>query len=127
MATQRLEVYQCALCGNMVEVTHASGGTLSCCNQPMNLLAENSTDAAQEKHVPFIEKVDGGYKVSVGSVLHPMEEDHYIEWIELIADGKSYVQYLNPGESPIAVFNVEASQVTAREYCTMHGFWKAEA
>jgi superoxide reductase len=111
----------------MVEVTHASGGTLTCCNQPMDLLSENTTEAALEKHVPFIEKVDGGYKVSVGSVLHPMEDEHYIEWIELIADGKSYVQYLNPGEEPIAVFNVEASQVTAREYCTLHGFWKAEA
>ena len=86
--TEKLQVYKCALCGNMVEVVHAAGGELVCCGQPMGLQTENTTDAAQEKHVPVVEKIDGGYKVSVGSVAHPMEDKHYIEWIELIADGK---------------------------------------
>lgn len=122
---QRLEVYRCNICGNIVMVLHAGRGQLVCCNQPMELLKENTTDAAQEKHVPVIEKVEGGYKVKVGSVPHPMEEKHYIEWIELQADGKSYLQFLNPGEAPEAFFKVEAEKVSAREYCNLHGLWKA--
>ncbi len=122
---QRLEVYRCNICGNIVMVLHAGRGQLVCCNQPMELLEENTTDAAQEKHVPVIEKVEGGYKVKVGSVPHPMEEKHYIEWIELQADGKSYIQFLNPGEAPEAFFKVEAEKVSAREYCNLHGLWKA--
>lgn len=121
----KLEVYKCECCGNMVEVIHAGEGELSCCDKPMVKLTENTTDAAKEKHVPLIEKVDGGYKVSVGSVLHPMEEDHYIEWIELLADGQAYRQFLNPGEEPVAVFEVDAASVSAREFCNKHGLWKA--
>ncbi|HHI97293.1 MAG TPA: desulfoferrodoxin [Thermodesulfatator atlanticus] len=122
---QKLEVYRCNVCGNIVMVLHAGRGQLVCCNQPMELLQENTTDAAQEKHVPVIEKVEGGFKVKVGSVPHPMEEKHYIEWIELQADGKSYIQFLNPGDAPEAFFPVEAEKVTAREYCNLHGLWKA--
>ena len=122
---QRLEVYKCELCGNIVEVLFGSDGQLVCCGQPMTLLAENTVDAAKEKHVPVIEKVDGGVKVKVGEVAHPMEEKHYIEWIEIIADGAVYRQFLKPGDAPEATFNVTADQVTAREYCTLHGLWKA--
>lgn len=122
---KRLEVYKCSLCGNIVEVLFGSDGTLVCCDQPMVLMTENTVDAAKEKHVPVIEKVDGGYKVKVGSVAHPMEEKHYIQWIELIADGRVYRQFLNPGDAPEAVFRVSASSVTAREYCNLHGHWKA--
>jgi superoxide reductase len=125
MATQKLQVYRCSVCGNIVEVVHASAGTLSCCNQPMELLNENTTDAATEKHVPVLEKIDGGVKVTVGSVPHPMEAEHFIEWIELIVDGKAYHQFLNPGEKPEAVFMVEGEQMSAREYCNLHGLWKA--
>ena len=124
MATKRSEVYECGVCGNMVEVVHAAGGTLSCCNQPMNLQAENTTDAAEEKHVPVIEKIDGGVKVTVGSVAHPMEDDHWIEWIEVLVGDMIYRQFLNPGDAPEAEFAVEGD-VTAREYCNMHGLWKA--
>lgn len=124
--TTRLEVYKCEVCGNMVEVIHASDGELVCCGQPMKLLAENSVDASKEKHVPVIEKTADGYKVSVGSVAHPMEDKHYIEWIELIADGRAYRRFLKPGDVPEAVFCVTASKVTAREYCNLHGLWKAE-
>jgi superoxide reductase len=122
---ERLEVYKCELCGNIVEVLHGGGGELVCCGQPMKLLAENTVDAAKEKHVPVIEKVDGGVKVKVGDVAHPMEEKHYIEWIEIIADGKVYRQFLNPGQAPEAFFSIDAAQVTAREYCNLHGHWKA--
>ncbi|RJP87763.1 MAG: desulfoferrodoxin [Desulfobacteraceae bacterium] len=122
---KRLEVYKCNLCGNIVEVLFGSDGELVCCGQPMVLMAENTVDAAKEKHVPVIEKVDGGYKVKVGAVAHPMEEKHFIQWIELLADGKVYRQFLNPGDAPEAVFQVSASNVVAREYCNLHGHWKA--
>lgn len=125
MATERLQVYKCAICGNMVEVVHASGGTLVCCGQPMALLTENTTDAAVEKHVPVIEKVEGGIKVAVGSVAHPMSNDHYIEWIEVSVDGKAYKQFLNPGDAPEALFLIEGSNFSARAYCNLHGLWKA--
>lgn len=122
---ERLEIYKCEVCGNLVEVLHGGVGELVCCGQPMTLLKENTVDAAKEKHVPVIEKVDSGYKVRVGEVPHPMEEKHYIEWIELIADGKAYRQFLDPGETPEAFFAIDATQVTAREFCNVHGLWKA--
>jgi len=123
--TQKLEIYKCEACGNIVEVLTAGGGELVCCGEPMKLYVENTVDAAKEKHVPVIEKIEGGYKVSVGSVAHPMEEKHYIEWIEIIADGKAYRQFLNPGDAPEATFMVDTANITAREYCNMHGLWKA--
>ena len=121
----RNEVYKCNVCGNIVEILHAGVGKLVCCDQPMKLMTENTTDAAKEKHVPVVEKVAGGVKVTVGSVAHPMEEKHYIEWIEVIADGKIYRQYLALGQAPEAVFPIEATSITAREYCNLHGLWKA--
>ncbi len=123
---QRLQIYKCAVCGNIVEVIYGSTGELVCCGQPMELLDEKTADAAIEKHVPVIEKINGGYKVTVGSTLHPMEEKHYIEWIELLADGKAYRQFLNPGDAPEAEFGVEADSVTAREHCNVHGLWKGD-
>ena len=122
---KRHEVFKCGLCGHIVEVLHEGAGELVCCGQPMTKLTENTTDAAKEKRVPVVEKVDGGFKVKVGSVAHPMEEKHYIEWIELIADGKAYRQFLKPGQPPEALFRIEATSVTAREYCNLHGLWKA--
>lgn len=121
-----LEIYKCMACGNIVEVLHGGDGELVCCGEPMKLLKENTTDAAQEKHVPVIEKIDGGYKVKVGSVAHPMEDKHYIEWIELLADGKAYRQFLKPGQAPEAVFAVQASSISAREHCNIHGLWKGQ-
>jgi superoxide reductase len=121
---KRLEIYKCMVCGNIVEVVHGGAGELVCCGEPMKKLAENTEDAAKEKHVPVIEKVEGGYKVKVGSVAHPMEEKHYIEWIELLAGGKAYRQFLEPGGAPEAVFHVEAEDVAARELCNLHGLWK---
>jgi len=122
--TKKLQIYKCEVCGNIVEVLHEGKGELVCCGQPMKLYEENTVDAAKEKHVPVIEKIEGGFKVKVGSVTHPMEEKHYIEWIEVIVDGKAYRQFLKPGEIPEAVFNIEAEKIIAREYCNLHGLWR---
>ena len=122
---QRSQVYKCEICGNLVEVVHGGPGALICCGQTMQLLVENTTDGAKEKHVPVVEKTNEGIKVNVGSVTHPMEEKHYIEWIELVAGGKTYRQYLKPGSAPEAVFPVSNWPVFVREYCTLHGLWKA--
>lgn len=123
--TERLQVYKCGICGNIVEVMHAGAGELVCCGQAMAQVKENTVDAAKEKHVPVVEKTADGFKVKVGSVAHPMEEKHWIEWVELIADGKVYRQYLKPGQAPEAVFCIKADTVSAREYCNLHGLWKA--
>jgi len=123
--TQRYQIYKCKVCGDVVEVQHDGGGTLGCCDQPMGLLSENTTDAAKEKHVPVIERSSGMVRVAIGSVPHPMEEKHYIEWIQFIADGRAYRQFLKPGMAPEAIFPVDATDVTAREHCNLHGVWKA--
>ena len=127
MMAEVREVYKCEVCGNIVEVLHAGAGALVCCGQPMKLMTENTVDAAAEKHVPVIEATDDGYKVAVGSVPHPMADDHYIEWIELIADGQVYRQDLQPGDAPEATFCIRAESVKAREYCNVHGHWSAKA
>jgi superoxide reductase len=131
MAAEKLSVYKCDLCGIMTETLHNGVGTLVCCNKPMRILRENETDAATEKHVPVIEIIPNGIKVSVGSVTHPMLEEHYIEWIELIIDNdKIYRHNLKPGELPVAEFILDAAVVSgaksivAREYCNLHGLWK---
>jgi superoxide reductase len=121
---ERLQVYKCKACGNIVEVLNGGAGTLTCCGASMELLEEKTADAATEKHVPVIEKIDGGYKIKVGSVPHPMTEEHLIEWIELLADGKAYRQFLQAGAEPEAIFLVEGNTVSAREYCNIHGLWK---
>ncbi len=123
--TKILQVYKCEVCGNIVEVVHEGAGALVCCGKTMRLFEENTVDASKEKHVPVIEKIDGGYRVKVGSVPHPMEEKHYIEWIELVADGRAYREFLKPGQQPEAIFKIDASQVSAREYCNLHGLWRA--
>lgn len=123
---ERLQVYKCELCGNVVEVLNGGGGELVCCGQPMNLLDAKTADTGKEKHVPVVEKTNTGFKVTVGSVPHPMEEAHFIQWIELIDDsGKAYRQFLKPGQAPEAVFCVDAKTVTVREHCNLHGVWKA--
>ena len=125
--TEKLQVYKCDVCGNVVEVLEHCAGELVCCGQPMTLQQEKTEDAATEKHVPFIERIDGGYRVRVGqNAAHPMEEKHYIQWIELLADGKACRQFLEPGDAPEAVFSVSAENVSAREYCNIHGLWKGQ-
>jgi superoxide reductase len=120
------QVFKCNVCGNIVEVLHLGGGILVCCNQEMQLLEENTVDAAKEKHVPVIEKDGDKVLVKVGSVAHPMEQEHYIEFIELITDDCVHIHYLKPGEEPKAVFEVPCSETYfAREYCNKHGLWKS--
>jgi superoxide reductase len=120
------EIYKCNVCGNTVEVTHVSVGTLVCCGKPMELLPEKTEDLGNEKHVPVIEKTKTGIKVKVGSIPHPMEEKHYIEFIELIVDGVLHRKYLKPGEAPEAEFSVNGKVISAREYCNIHGLWKSK-
>jgi superoxide reductase len=124
--TKKLQIYKCEICGNIVEMVHEGKGELVCCGEPMKLLDEKTADATTEKHVPVIEKTDAGYKVTVGTTLHPMEDKHFIEWIEVIADGKAYRQFLKPGDQPVAEFCIEGSELTAREHCNVHGLWRAE-
>ena len=124
---KKLEIYKCMVCGNIVEVLFGSAGELVCCGQPMKKLVAKTADEGKEKHVPVIEKTKGGVKVKIGSVPHPMEEKHYIEWIEILADGegtKAYRQFLSPGDAPEAEFSIGATSVTAREHCNVHGLWK---
>ena len=125
--TEKLQVYKCDVCGNVVEVLDSGAGELVCCGQPMTLQQEKTEDAATEKHVPFIEQIDGGYRVRVGqNAAHPMEQKHYVQWIELLADGKACRQFLEPGDAPEAVFSVSGENVSAREYCNIHGLWKGQ-
>lgn len=120
------QIYKCNVCGNLVEIVHVGGGQLVCCNQPMELLTEKTEDAGLEKHVPVIEKTADKITVKVGSIPHPMEEKHYIEWIEIIADGRSYRKFLNPGDKPETQFKITAQKITAREFCNIHGLWKSK-
>ncbi|PJE73409.1 MAG: desulfoferrodoxin [Candidatus Terrybacteria bacterium CG10_big_fil_rev_8_21_14_0_10_41_10] len=118
------QIYKCSLCGNMFEVIHVGGGEPFCCGQIMDIIEPKTEDVGAEKHVPVIEKTAVGFRVKVGSAPHPMEADHWIQWIELIADGVSYRKFLNPGNAPEAEFCVEAENVLAREYCNLHGLWR---
>ena len=119
------QVYKGNVCGNIVEVLHAGKGELVCCGQPMELLQEKTADVGLEKHVPVVETTDKGIKVKVGDIPHPMEEKHYIEWVEVIADGNIYRKFLKPGDKPEAEFEIRPQKVTAREYCSIHGLWKS--
>jgi superoxide reductase len=124
--TKVREVYKCKVCGNIVEVLHEGVGELVCCDQPMELLQEKTEDSSTEKHVPYLEKTEEGVLIKIGqNEQHPMIEKHYIEWIELIADGRSYRKFLQPGEKPEAFFCIQADTLKAREYCNVHGLWKS--
>jgi len=125
MAAKKLEVYKCEACGNMVTVLHGGAGTLVCCNQPMKLMEENTTDAAREKHVPVVESAGGKLKVKVGGAAHPMEEKHHIEWIEAASGNKTSIRFLAPGEAPEAEFEMDAAGAKVRAYCNLHGLWRA--
>ncbi len=125
--TEKKQIYKCEICGNIVEVLHEGNGKLVCCGKPMELYEEKTADSTKEKHVPVIEKMGDKVKVKIGSTPHPMEEKHFIEWIELIVDGKSYRQFLKSGDSPEATFDVKVDdgmKLEAREYCNIHGLWR---
>jgi len=124
--TKLNQIYKCEICGNIVGVLHIGVGQLVCCEKPMTLLKENDVDASIEKHIPIMEKTNNGILVKIGSIPHPMEKEHYIEWIELVADNISYRKFLNPVEKPEAEFCIKAKSITARELCNLHGLWKSE-
>jgi superoxide reductase len=122
---ERYQIYKCEICGNVIEVLHAGQGELVCCGKPMKLLTENTVDASKEKHVPVVEKTKAGVKVKVGSVPHPMEEKHYIEWIQVVTKDKALRKFLAPGAAPEAEFQIDGEILKAREYCNLHGVWKS--
>jgi len=124
--TKRWQIYKCEVCGNIVEVLHEGAGKLVCCGQEMKAFEEKTADSSTEKHVPVVEKTDGGYRVVVGSTPHPMEEKHYIEWIQIMSGDTACRIFLKPGESPEAVFKCDLGDAAAREYCNVHGLWKEE-
>lgn len=123
--TERNQIYKCNICGNIIEVLHTGADSLVCCGQPMELLKENTIDASKEKHVPIIEKIGNITKVKVGSTAHPMEDDHYIEWIEVITKDKVHRKFLQPGDAPEADFEIVEDVISAREHCNLHGLWKS--
>jgi superoxide reductase len=123
--TEQKQIYKCNVCGNIVEVLHTGVGELVCCGQPMELMKEKTEDVGSEKHVPVVEKIEKGIIVKVGSVPHPMEENHYIEWVEIVADGKYCRKFLKPEDKPEAEFEVKAEEIEARVYCNVHGLWKS--
>lgn len=124
--TKLNQIYKCNVCGNIVEMVHDGAGELVCCGETMELMTENTVDAATEKHVPVIEKTDNGIKVKVGETAHPMDSDHYIEWIEIIIDGKTCKHFLKPNDAPEAEFKATGDNITARAYCNLHGLWKSQ-
>jgi len=123
--TEVNQIYKCGDCGDMFEVIREGTAKLQCCGKELEPLQEKTTDEGNEKHVPVIEKTDTGVKVKVGSVPHPMEEKHYIEWIEIMADNRVYRKFLKPGESPEAEFDIKAKNIRAREHCNVHDLWKS--
>jgi superoxide reductase len=124
--TEKKQIYKCEVCGNIIEVLHDGVGTLVCCGQPMKLMEEKIKDVGNEKHVPIIEKNEEGVKVKVGSVPHPMTEEHHIEWIEISTEKGESKKFLKPGESPESLFPVKNKNIKSREYCNLHGLWKSK-
>lgn len=122
---KRLEILKCEHCGNIVESYVDGGAPIMCCGEKMVVQEEKTADMTTEKHVPVVEKIEGGYKVTVGSTLHPMTDAHYIQWIQLVAGNQVMTAFLNPGDEPVAVFKTDAEDVYAREYCNLHGNWKS--
>lgn len=127
--TSEKTVYRCNICGNIIEVLHTGDGELVCCDIPMDLLTERIEGTGQEKHIPILEETEDGVKVKVGSMPHPMEDKHCIEWVEVIAGDEVYRKVLNPGDEPEAEFKLklgDISQIEVREYCNIHGLWRGE-
>ncbi len=118
------QIYKCPICGNIVEILHDAPVPLFCCGKQMVEMIENNEDAAEEKHVPIIEKTEDGILVRVGSIDHPMDEDHYIEWIELLTEDRVYRKQLKPGQKPVAMFGKINSNFEVRAYCNLHGLWR---
>jgi superoxide reductase len=124
--TEINQVYKCNVCGNIVEMVHQGAGELICCGQPMELRQEKSEEEGTEKHKPIIDRTGKGVIVKIGSMPHPMESQHYIEWIEAVTENKVYRKYLEPGQDPKAEFFIETENISARAYCNVHGLWSSK-
>ncbi|MEM3396777.1 MAG: desulfoferrodoxin [Thermoplasmata archaeon] len=122
--TELGQIYKCQICGNIVAVVHAGAGKLVCCGQPMTLMEPKREEQGKEKHLPVVTKTATGIHVAVGSVAHPMEEKHYIEWIEAITEKGTYIRHLKPGDKPEADFEISEKVLAVREYCNIHGLWE---
>jgi len=126
--TEKGQIYRCNVCGNIVSILCSGQGNLICCEVPMELLEAKQGDVGPEKHIPVIEKIGAEIKVKVGEVPHPMEEEHYIQWVELATNKQVFLQLLEPGDKPEAVFPVDLNpetELNARSYCNIHGLWKS--
>jgi len=124
--TEQKQVYKCNLCGNITEVLSIGAGELVCCGQPMELMQSKTEDIGQEKHLPIIKKIENGIAVEVGSILHPMEEKHHIQWIEVIVDKLSCKKLLNSNDKPIAKFNLKSEKMKVKAFCNIHGLWEVK-
>ena len=122
--TKKREIYRCEICGNIVEVLHEGVGTLVCCGQPMKFIEEKTKEEGNEKHVPVIQTNEEGVEVKVGSIPHPMTEEHHIEWIEISTENGESKKFLKPTDLPEAKFSVKNKEIKSREYCNIHGLWK---
>jgi len=122
---QKLEIYKCEICGNIVEVLHGGKGQLVCCGEPMELLKAKETEEGTEKHLPVVESRNSGIIIKVGSIPHPMEEKHHIEWIEVITkDDRAYKKFLKAEDAPEVIFEITFEDVNSvREHCNIHGLW----
>ena len=123
--TERLQIYKCNICGNIVEVLHPGKGQLVCCGQPMELLIEKTEEKGKEKHVPIVESKEGSIKVRVGEILHPMETEHFIEWIEIISDDTVYRKFLKAKDRPEFEVRPVMEKIKARAYCNIHLLWES--
>lgn len=124
--TKLNQVYKCEICGNIVEVIHEGTGQLVCCGQPMTLLKEKIKEELKEKHLPVIKENEKGVEILIGIVEHPMEENHFIEWIEISTDKGSSKKFLKPGEKPRAQFFIKSKKIEVRAYCNIHGLWSSK-
>ncbi len=122
--TKKLEIYKCEVCGNIIEVLHEGIGALVCCGQEMKLMKEQTADQTTEKHVPVTEKIPTGIKAVVGSTPHPMEEKHYIEWIQVVTEKGNSRKFLKPGDKPESFFKDVEGLKKIREYCNVHDLWE---
>lgn len=120
----RFDVFKCDICGNTVSMSLVGGGQLVCCNQPMTAMEEKTADQGQEKHVPVVSNEGEKMKVKVGDTAHPMADDHYIQWIEVISENGNALLYLSPGDEPERIFHRPKKPVKVRAYCNLHGLWK---
>ncbi len=121
----RFDIYKCDKYGIIAQIMTTGAGKLVCCETSMDKMIENTTDAAKEKHIPVVEKIGNRLEVKVGSVNHPMNEDHFIQWVEVVGNEESFLKFLSYTDKPEAVFDLECDEFYVRAYCNLHGLWRS--